>query len=116
MESDTGRGAPPRRARLRFSIEDALRHGRRLGHAGRPARSLGISVQSATYGASCGIQADNAGASVKAFCDGSERCEYLVNARVLGDPKYGCKKDFVVRYACQGAGSPGLPPRLRRRG
>lgn len=61
-----------------------------------------ISVQSATYGASCGIQADNAGTSVRSFCNGRERCNYVVSSHVLGDPKPGCKKDFIARYTCGG--------------
>ncbi len=68
-----------------------------------PAPASEISVQSATYGASCGVQSDNAGASVKSFCSGLDRCDYVVNYRVLGDPKPGCKKDFIVRYTCQGS-------------
>jgi Sel1 repeat len=67
-----------------------------------PVPASQISVQNATYGASCCIQADNAGASVKTLCDGAEQCGYAVNFRALGDPKPGCKKDFVVHYICKG--------------
>lgn len=62
-----------------------------------------ISVLNATYGGSCGIREDNAGASLKASCDGAEQCEYTVNAKSLGDPARGCKKDYVARYTCKGS-------------
>jgi hypothetical protein len=68
-----------------------------------PALASQISVQSAIYGMNCGIQADNVGASVKSLCDGGDQCSYVVNVRVLGDPKPGCKKDFIVQYTCMGS-------------
>jgi Sel1 repeat len=69
-----------------------------------PVLASQISVQSATYGGSCGIRTDNAGPSVRVLCDGQERCSYVVNLRVLGDPKPGCRKDFAVQYMCRGSG------------
>ncbi len=70
--------------------------------AGATAQAGTISVESATYGANCGIEADNDGASVKALCDGQALCRYSVNGLVLGDPKRGCAKNFVVHYICEG--------------
>jgi hypothetical protein len=71
-----------------------------------PALASAITVQSATYGGSCGIVADNAGSQVKAACNGSQTCSYRVEYQRLGDPAPGCPKTFVALYSC--AGSPGI--------
>ncbi len=54
----------------------------------------------ASYGASCGIAGGNATRNVAAQCDGRKSCSYKVSYKVLGDPAYGCKKDFFVSYYC----------------
>lgn len=59
-----------------------------------------IRIMSATYGASCGISSGNATRNVSALCDGRKSCSYKVSYKVLGDPAYGCKKDFFVSYYC----------------
>jgi len=59
-----------------------------------------IRIMSATYGASCGIAGGNATRHVAAQCDGRKSCSYKVSYKVLGDPAYGCKKDFFVSYYC----------------
>lgn len=59
-----------------------------------------IRIMSATYGASCGIANGNATRNVSAQCDGRKSCNYKVSYKVLGDPAYGCKKDFFVSYYC----------------
>jgi hypothetical protein len=71
-----------------------------------PALASAITVQSATYGGSCGIVADNAGSQVKAACNGSQTCSYRVDYQRLGDPAPGCPKTFVALYSC--AGSPSI--------
>ncbi|KPL51930.1 hypothetical protein [Prosthecomicrobium hirschii] len=59
-----------------------------------------IRVTSATYGASCRVAPGNATYDVAARCNGLPFCNYKVSYKVLGDPAYGCKKDFQVRYQC----------------
>lgn len=59
-----------------------------------------IRIMSATYGASCGIAGGNATRNVAAQCDGRKSCSYKVSYKALGDPAYGCKKDFFVSNYC----------------
>ncbi|WP_322514153.1 hypothetical protein SR870_13940 [Rhodopseudomonas palustris] len=59
-----------------------------------------IRVISATYGASCRVAPGNATRQVAAACNGRRSCNYKVSYKVLGDPAYGCKKDFSVAYSC----------------
>jgi hypothetical protein len=35
-------------------------------------------------------------------CEGKDRCEYTINWEAIGDPAYGCKKDYVARWQCIG--------------
>lgn len=63
-----------------------------------------IRIMGAAYGASCGIAAGNATRNVAAQCDGRKSCSYKVSYKVLGDPAYGCKKDFFVTYYCGRSG------------
>ncbi len=60
----------------------------------------GMRIQSATYGSNCGVRADNATRSVRQECAGTLQCSYLVSVNKLGDPAYGCAKDFRVQYMC----------------
>jgi hypothetical protein len=59
-----------------------------------------IKVKGATYGPICGVAADNALTTVAAQCNDLTTCDYTVSSKVLGDPRFGCKKDFSVRYNC----------------
>lgn len=73
-------------------------HGPGPGHGG-PGGG-GMHIQSATYGANCGVRNDNATRSVRQECNGSTSCSYLVSVNKIGDPAYGCAKDFRVQYMC----------------
>lgn len=33
-------------------------------------------------------------------CNGQQSCTYIVNYQVIGDPVYGCAKDYVAEYTC----------------
>lgn len=66
-----------------------------------PAFAQGITVNSAIYGGNCGRPLD-ATADVAARCDGRFVCNYRVNHRRIGDPAYGCAKDFQVSWSCGG--------------
>lgn len=76
---------------------------------GGPAPSHGgIAVLSAYYGLNC-AQTDpgrnkNVTQHVAQSCNGRGQCTYQVNHHVIGDPAYGCEKDFRIRYRCAGAG------------
>jgi hypothetical protein len=60
----------------------------------------GISVESATYGANCGVPVGNVTRELAASCNGRDRCDYSVDTDQLGDPATGCDKDFAVSYFC----------------
>ncbi len=64
----------------------------------------GITVTAATYGASCGQPTGNVTPALKSACDGRAVCDYSVVWQVLGDPAYGCKKDFSVQWTCSNGG------------
>ncbi len=63
-----------------------------------------IHVLEATYGGNCGAQQGNATAHIRRACEGRTACRYHVSHEKLGDPVYGCRKDYIVRYRCGSAG------------
>jgi hypothetical protein len=63
----------------------------------------GIRVVSASYGAgSCGNPVGNVTGTVGQYCNGEPSCNFFVHNSVLGDPSYGCAKDFDVQFECNG--------------
>ena len=65
-----------------------------------PAATRGLFIQTATYGASCGVEPGNAAVSVRQACDGKAECDYEVDVNRLHDPAPRCGKDFSVEYMC----------------
>ena len=73
----------------------------------------GINILEATYGATTtpvhvdtcpNVPKGNATTSVQSSCQGQQSCTYTVGTtKVGGDPAFGCKKNFVVKYTCHGA-------------
>ncbi len=63
-----------------------------------------INVISATYGGNCGVRRGNATSHIARHCNGRLTCQYTVNYRVIGDPAYGCEKDYIVKYRCGRSG------------
>jgi hypothetical protein len=61
-----------------------------------------IDVLTAWYGQSCGTAHGNVTSHVKASCDGKQSCPYAVNLQVVGDSAPGCRKNFIVLFACSG--------------
>jgi hypothetical protein len=61
-----------------------------------------VNVLTAWYGQSCGTAHGNVTSHVKASCDGKQACNYAVNLQVVGDSAPGCRKNFIVLYACSG--------------
>lgn len=68
----------------------------------RTATVATISVIAATYGGNCGTARGNVTGHIANACNGKAACNYAVDHRVIGDPKYGCRKDYVVQYSCGG--------------
>jgi hypothetical protein len=56
-----------------------------------------------TYGQNCGQERGNVTGHLAASCDGREQCEYPIHHTVIGDPVYGCRKDYVAEWACVGS-------------
>ena len=63
----------------------------------------GIRVESATYGAICGVERGNLTDFVKSVCEGSETCDFVVDVNRFGDPAPGCGKDFTTTWSCGGS-------------
>jgi len=61
---------------------------------------IGIQVVSATYGGSCGAPPGNATDHLTAKCGGLKACDYVIDYKILGDPKSGCAKDFQAKWRC----------------
>ncbi len=61
-----------------------------------------IQVIKAEYGRNCNAPVDNATSDVGGYCNGFRNCRYRISHNFLGDPAYGCSKDFRVDYSCGG--------------
>jgi hypothetical protein len=68
--------------------------------ASASASAEGIEVLIASYGENCGVPMGNVTYEVKRQCDGTETCRYHIDVSTLGDPRYGCEKNYIVQYAC----------------
>lgn len=60
----------------------------------------GLAIESATYGANCGAPVGNMTSRLAEACNGSARCDYVIDYQVIGDPAPGCAKDYRVSYRC----------------
>jgi hypothetical protein len=60
----------------------------------------GIRVERASYGHNCMAPEGNATWSVGPACNAEAMCSYDVKTSVLGDPWFGCSKDFEVDWDC----------------
>jgi hypothetical protein len=63
-----------------------------------------IEVVAGTYGANCRAPHANKTAPLAAACNGRMQCDYRIDHSVIGDPVYGCQKDYIAEWRC--AGSP----------
>ncbi len=67
-----------------------------------PEKQTTISITSVHYGENCGTEI-NSGTSledIKSKCNGKNNCDYLINSNIIGDPSYGCAKDYKVNFKC----------------
>lgn len=67
-----------------------------------------IKILSGTYGGNCKQPAGNKTPHIAQACTGKASCDYVVDYQVIGDPAYGCAKDYVAEYTC------GSDPTVRR--
>jgi|GEM_PF-6013365 len=59
-----------------------------------------IKVISATYGGNCDVPSGNATDALAKACNAKTSCDYTIDYKILGDPKYLCAKDFYVEWQC----------------
>ena len=71
------------------------------GDNGGPGRDM-IRIRSAIYGANCDGRGGNVAGDVARSCEGRANCAYTVDVARIGDPAYGCRKDFRVEFECRG--------------
>jgi hypothetical protein len=64
----------------------------------------GIAVIAGTYGGNCGAARGNDSWWLNKVCQSQDRCEYVVDYTVIGDPVPGCGKDYVAEWVCLGSG------------
>lgn len=82
--------------------------------AAPPKPTQGIMVKQAVYGGNCvgkgrpdpNIKGTDPTQHIAAACNGKSDCSYKVDHTAIGDPTFGCAKDYKVEYACAG-GAPG---------
>jgi hypothetical protein len=55
----------------------------------------------ATYGGNCGVLRGNVTQHIASVCDGRNSCTYTIDYTIIGDPKYGCAKDYSVQWTCE---------------
>jgi hypothetical protein len=65
-----------------------------------PPRRHGIHVVAGTYGQNCRAAYSNVTTHLQQMCEGQVSCAYRVDYKVIGDPAYGCRKDYVAEWTC----------------
>jgi len=65
-------------------------------------RSRSIQVVAGSYGQNCRAARGNVTAHLQQLCEGHSSCTYRVDYKVIGDPAYGCQKDYVAEWRCGG--------------
>ena len=80
-----------------FASGDSLIMDVTPGTLGQPG---GIRIESATYGANCGVAEGNVTAHIAEQCNGKSECRYTVDYKIIGDPARGCAKTYTVQYRC----------------
>jgi hypothetical protein len=58
-----------------------------------------IQVLKAIYGQNCPHPSDVTG-HLAAACNGKQNCRYQVDHRIIGDPAYLCRKDYIYEWQC----------------
>jgi hypothetical protein len=62
-----------------------------------------IQVIAGTYGGNCGVAHANVSAPLAQACNGREECDYTIDYQAIGDPSFGCAKDYVAEWQCTGS-------------
>jgi len=67
-----------------------------------PSITAPIHVLAGSYGLNCRAARGNTTAHLYGSCEGRAECAYRVDYRIIGDPAYGCQKDYVAEWTCGG--------------
>lgn len=59
-----------------------------------------IAVVAGTYGGNCGASYGNKTEYLASACNNRTQCEYIIDYRVIGDPVFGCAKDYKAEWRC----------------
>src|SRR5437879_1917742 len=62
--------------------------------------AIGIEVVAGTYGGNCKAPDGNKTDDLRQACAGKQSCTYRVDVQLIGDPVYGCAKDYVAAWRC----------------
>ena len=65
-----------------------------------PPAGSGIKVVAGTYGGNCRQPRGNKTEHLAKACNGRSQCVYTVDHKVIGDPAYGCVKNYVAEWQC----------------
>jgi hypothetical protein len=65
-----------------------------------PHRHRPIHVVAGSYGQNCRAAYGNTTPHLQQSCEGRTRCVYRIDYKVIGDPAYGCAKDYVAEWRC----------------
>jgi hypothetical protein len=74
--------------------------------SGLQPTATGIQVLAGTYGQNCGQPHGNKTAHLASICSGRGQCEYIIDHTVIGDPAFGCPKDYIAEWQCPGSLQP----------
>ncbi len=59
-----------------------------------------IKVIAGTYGQNCGVSRGNKTEHLAKECNEKTKCEYVVNTFTIGDPYFGCAKNYIAEWQC----------------
>lgn len=59
-----------------------------------------IHVVAGTYGGNCKVAHGNVSGALASACNGKSHCIYTIDYKVIGDPAFGCAKNYVAEWTC----------------
>jgi hypothetical protein len=63
-----------------------------------------IHVIGASWGQNCGAPKENATQWVRSACAGKQKCSFVFDWRLLGNPAPTCNKEFFIDWTCSADG------------
>jgi hypothetical protein len=59
-----------------------------------------ITIIAGTYGRNCGATYGNTTEHLAQTCNGKRHCDYVIDTKIIGDPVFGCSKDYIAEWRC----------------